>query len=316
MTTFVNSAPMTVTSPAATNRGNNYAKAFQTLGILQILLGSLSIFTWSYTLAFAVSGYYIDAFAYVSAGIWCGIFFLVAGILAFVSSVDPNNCKIVSGMVMSIFAAIFAVTMFAIEVAGAVLVPYSAYRYSYYSYCRSYYQPSYYKASIYVPTCYSSSSFGSGTYRPSRYISGVYLPSKYIPCYNSYPRNSSGSTGMSTLHGFMAFFAFAELIIAITHAVYCCKYKSLTNMVPATTTVQYTTTYQQPITHQMPVTSIGHPAGMPVTTTYPAVGSVPYQNYPTPIYANHQANMASQQSVNTTATIPTVSQSGPPTYME
>uniref|UniRef100_H2YPP6 Uncharacterized protein n=1 Tax=Ciona savignyi TaxID=51511 RepID=H2YPP6_CIOSA len=300
MATLVSSTPVVMTAPVATatSPGNTaYSKAFRILGTFQILLGTLSIFTWSYALAFAISGYYYDIFAFISSGIWCGIFFLVAGILAAVSSVEPNNCKIVSGLVMSIFAAIFAATMFGIEITAAFLMPGLRRRIYYYSYssyssysCTPYYKSSYYKSSIYIPTC-------SSPYRSSRYISGVYIPSKYISCYTPYnalnlSHSRYSTDGMSTLHGFMAFFAFAELIVAITHSVYCCKYKSLQSTTPATT-VQYTTTYQQPITHQMPVTSIGQP-GMAITTTYPAVQTVPYQNNQTPIYSN-QANMMMSQ---------------------
>uniref|UniRef100_H2YPN0 Uncharacterized protein n=1 Tax=Ciona savignyi TaxID=51511 RepID=H2YPN0_CIOSA len=289
MTNVVGSTPVVMSNPAVRSPGNMaYSKAFRILGIIQILLGTLSIITWSYVLAFAMSEFYYDVFAFIACGIWCGIFFLVAGILATVSSEEPNNCKIIAGMVMSILAAIFAVVMLAIESIGAAIVPSLAYEYSYQSsYCSPYYQESYYNPSVYVPTC-------SSPYRGDQYIKSVYIPSKYVGCYTpSYYTNKTGGTGLATLHGFMAFFAFAELVIAITHSVFCCKYKSLTSSTH--NTVQFIATYQQPTNQQMQVTSTA--GGMPMTVTYPTPGVVPYQNYQTPIYAGQPTNMQMNQPV-------------------
>ncbi|XP_078481404.1 uncharacterized protein LOC100184454 [Ciona intestinalis] len=186
MAAVVTASPVVMATPNVQSGNKLYSKEFKIVGVIQIMLGTLSITTWIYALVFAVSGAVYDFYAYVSAGVWCGIFFLIAGILATVSSVRPNRCKVVAGMVMAIFAAIFAATMFGIETAGAVWTSgplSSVYRYvgyysSYYS-CTPYYQSSYYKSSTYVPYC-------SSPYRSSRYISGVYIPSKYISCPSSY----------------------------------------------------------------------------------------------------------------------------------
>uniref|UniRef100_H2XZH9 Uncharacterized LOC100184454 n=2 Tax=Ciona intestinalis TaxID=7719 RepID=H2XZH9_CIOIN len=230
MATVVTANPVVMATPNAQSENKLYSKEFKIVGAMQIMLGTLSITTWIYALVFAVSGPVFDNFAYISAGVWCGIFFLIAGILATVSSVKPNKCKVVAGMVMAIFAAIFAATMFGIETAGAALTSgplssvygYYGYYSTYYS-CTPYYQSSYYKSGTYIPYC-------SSPLRSSTYISSVYIPSKYLSCPSRYSYIYRSNTGITTLHGFMAFFAFAELVVAIVHSVYCCKFSQTSNM--------------------------------------------------------------------------------------
>nr|XP_009861963.1 uncharacterized protein LOC100179756 isoform X2 [Ciona intestinalis] len=299
MSAVVNTTPVIMTTPAVRPGNKLYAKEFKILGVIQIMLGTLSIITWTYALTLELTTSSRDVFVYISSGIWCGIFFLIAGILATVSSFNPNRCKVVAGMVMAIFAAIFAATMFGIEVAGSIIISSRSYYiytpYSSYS-CTPYYQASYYKSGTYIPYC-------SSPYRSSRYISSVYIPSKYISCpssysyiYNYYSQSQSifgVRTSLATLHGFMAFFAIAELVVAIVHSVYCCKFSQTSNMAPQPV-VQYTTTYPQTnftgVAQQMPVTSIGQPIGGAYQNTVYPVTSVPYQ---ASIYANQVAPVSS-----------------------
>uniref|UniRef100_H2Z0V7 Uncharacterized protein n=1 Tax=Ciona savignyi TaxID=51511 RepID=H2Z0V7_CIOSA len=188
---------------------------------------------------------------------------------------------------MSIFAALFATTMFALETIGAINAQYAAnwYRYNGY-YCTPYYKESYYQSSTYVPTCNSPT-------RPSEYIESVYIPSTYVSC-NYYNDYSNGGVGMSTLHGFMAFYAFVELIVAIVHSVYCCKYKCGPQSSSATRpVVQYV--YQHPITQQMPGSNVSHPGGIPMAGAYTTAGTVPYQIQPVPHMYTNQDNMMINQ---------------------
>ncbi|XP_078481376.1 uncharacterized protein LOC100179756 isoform X1 [Ciona intestinalis] len=196
MATVVSTTPVIMTTPAIRPGNKLYAKEFKILGVIQIMLGTLSIITWTYALTLELATYGSDNFVYISSGIWCGIFFLIAGILATVSSFNPNRCK------------------------------------------------------------------------------GV-------------------RTSLATLHGFMAFFAIAELVVAIVHSVYCCKFSQTSNMAPQPV-VQYTTTYPQTnftgVAQQMPVTSIGQPIGGAYQNTVYPVTSVPYQ---APYYANQVAPVSS-----------------------
>ncbi|XP_078495900.1 uncharacterized protein LOC144751881 [Ciona intestinalis] len=65
----------------------------------------------------------------------------------------------------------------------------------------------------------------------------------------------------------MAFFAIAELVVAIVHSVYCCKFSQTSNMPPQTATViQYTNQYLQPQQQQQQQQNFGVPQQMPVTS--------------------------------------------------
>ncbi|XP_078495901.1 uncharacterized protein LOC113474905 [Ciona intestinalis] len=359
-TTALAPASETPATPVPPLPNQLYSKEFKIIGVTQIMVGTLSIMTWVYALTLAVSTRTSDVFVYISAGIWAGIFFLIAGILAVVSSVKPNNRNVGAGMTMAIFAAIFAMAMFGIEAAGAGIItnlastpyyiprfptlptPYTVYTPT--SSCTPYYHPSYYKSSTYVPSC-------SSPYRSSRFISGVYIPSRYISCPSSYNLYSSYNQynnryynyqlhqfhtttseslygiriTLAVIHAFLALFALIEIIVAIIHSVYCCKFNMASIAVsmcikiiiltcPSSRrpqpVVQYTTTYPQVnftgVAQQMPVTSIGQPIGGAFQNTMYPVTSVPYQ---APFYINQAAVLPNQQQVVTP--IPTQS---PPNY--
>nr|XP_026693688.1 uncharacterized protein LOC113474905 [Ciona intestinalis] len=174
--------PATAVSPS---RNQLYSKEFKIVGVTQIMVGTLSIMTWIYALTLAVSTRTTDVFVYISAGIWAGIFFLIAGILAVVSSVKPNNRNVGAGIAMALFAAIFATAMFGIEAAGigtisnfsSIPMPYAVYSPT--GPCTPFYKPSYYKSGTYIPSCRSP-------YRSPRYISSVYISSTYLSCPSRY----------------------------------------------------------------------------------------------------------------------------------
>ncbi|ELU14662.1 hypothetical protein CAPTEDRAFT_201668, partial [Capitella teleta] len=72
------------------------------LGIIQIVFGCICIVLQAIAIGTA-SGLY-----FVGHGIWCSIFYLIAGGLSIGASRTLKSCMIVSSMVLSIFAAIFS----------------------------------------------------------------------------------------------------------------------------------------------------------------------------------------------------------------
>ncbi|XP_078491593.1 membrane-spanning 4-domains subfamily A member 8 isoform X2 [Ciona intestinalis] len=98
--------------------GAKYAKIYRSLGISQIILGTLSVF-------FAIAAFLINnsASSYmveVGSGIWCGFFFLLAGGISMQAATKPHSCKIIGGMVSCIFAALFASVLTIISIVYAL----------------------------------------------------------------------------------------------------------------------------------------------------------------------------------------------------
>uniref|UniRef100_H2XM61 MARVEL domain-containing protein n=1 Tax=Ciona intestinalis TaxID=7719 RepID=H2XM61_CIOIN len=98
--------------------GAKYAKIYRSLGISQLILGTLSVF-------FAIAALLINSTASsymveVGSGIWCGFFFLLAGGISMHAATKPYSCKIIAGMVLCIFAALFASVLTIISIVYAL----------------------------------------------------------------------------------------------------------------------------------------------------------------------------------------------------
>lgn len=96
-------------------KDNRFAKkTAKGLSITQITLGATSILSQILLILLASlypsrSGYYdYENIAGIGEGIYCGVFFVIAGSLGLLASRKPSNCNISAFMTLSILAAIFS----------------------------------------------------------------------------------------------------------------------------------------------------------------------------------------------------------------
>nr|CAB3264021.1 membrane-spanning 4-domains subfamily A member 8 [Phallusia mammillata] len=96
----------------APEKTKKHMKIFKILGIIELVVGLISI-VCGVIVASTPTGYYsVFVWGTNGAGVWCGVFFLVAGVLGVVSARKCEPCPVIGGMVMSIFSSL----------AGGVLV--------------------------------------------------------------------------------------------------------------------------------------------------------------------------------------------------
>ncbi|CAK8672355.1 uncharacterized protein LOC143465947 [Clavelina lepadiformis] len=115
-------APAIINNPPNMEIGRKYAGLYNKLGITQIVLAVLSMVFQIILLALAVT--YYDSYAYLSSGLWAGVFFMVSGILGVISAKKPIYNIIVAALTMTIFSALAAASMFGIELAAAIYFSY------------------------------------------------------------------------------------------------------------------------------------------------------------------------------------------------
>ncbi|XP_078481984.1 membrane-spanning 4-domains subfamily A member 4A-like [Ciona intestinalis] len=132
------SVPLII-QPPQEQPGQKYAKVYFGLGITQLVMGILSLGIAITALCMG-SNYYSNYYFDTGAGIWCGVFFLICGILGCISGQKPGKCIIVASMVMTIISAVIATTMLSLETTSALLVDPYGYEYgsSGYQYGTSY----------------------------------------------------------------------------------------------------------------------------------------------------------------------------------
>lgn len=111
-------------------------RAAKILGLLQILLGLITIITQIVTTAIKGDGY--QAFS----GFWASVIFIIAGAFGIQSSKTKSQCTVVTTLVLSILAAVCAVGpiaqgAFGVGLAGDMCYSYGYYEYAYYDDCKS-----------------------------------------------------------------------------------------------------------------------------------------------------------------------------------
>jgi len=100
-----------VQAPAPMKPKVDYGKRFPrklmiTLSSIQLVMGCLAVITQ----IIGLSTRYPDAH-YVGTGIWCGIFYGLAGLFGIVASLKPSFSSIVTFMVMTIIASVFCMPL-------------------------------------------------------------------------------------------------------------------------------------------------------------------------------------------------------------
>merc|ERR1712241_957435 len=94
-------------------------RAVMSMSLTMIVAGVLSVILQITLIALPSERYYYNYFARIGQGIWCGVFYIVAGGLGVSAAKKPNNCSIISLMVFSILAACMAVPHMTIDGIGA-----------------------------------------------------------------------------------------------------------------------------------------------------------------------------------------------------
>merc|ERR1712038_720180 len=115
-----------VQAPAAgstTSDADHFKKFFPkraviAMSLTMIVAGVLSVILQISLIAMPTERYY-NYFAHIGQGIWCGVFYIVAGGLGVSAAQKPNNCSIISLMVFSILAACMAVPHMTLDGIGA-----------------------------------------------------------------------------------------------------------------------------------------------------------------------------------------------------
>jgi len=109
-------------------------KTSKNLAILQMVLGAVSIFCQIGIIIerhvendeyYNQNSYYRRYYSYhiiTGEGIYCGIFFIIAGILGVVASRKSTTCNISAFLVLSIIASLFAATQFIFSVINTIIV--------------------------------------------------------------------------------------------------------------------------------------------------------------------------------------------------
>jgi len=100
-----------VQAPAPMKPKIDYGKRFPknlmlTLSSIQLVMGCLAVITQ----IIGLSTRYPDAH-YVGTGIWCGIFYGLAGLFGIIASLKPSFSSIVTFMVMTIIASVFCIPL-------------------------------------------------------------------------------------------------------------------------------------------------------------------------------------------------------------
>jgi len=100
-----------VQAPAPMKPKVDYGKRFPrklmiTLSSIQLVMGCLAVITQ----IIGLSTRYPDAH-YVGTGIWCGIFYGLAGLFGIIASLKPSFSSIVTFMVMTIIASVFCIPL-------------------------------------------------------------------------------------------------------------------------------------------------------------------------------------------------------------
>nr|CAB3264023.1 membrane-spanning 4-domains subfamily A member 8 [Phallusia mammillata] len=95
-----------------------FSTSFKVLGIVEIAIGAISIICGIIAIT-TVSPYF--TFALLATGIWCGVFFIAAGIIGIISSRSCKPCSIIGGMVMSIVSALAGGVLLGMSVTAAIL---------------------------------------------------------------------------------------------------------------------------------------------------------------------------------------------------
>ncbi|ELT93110.1 hypothetical protein CAPTEDRAFT_223887 [Capitella teleta] len=94
------------------NFASSHAKG---LGIVQITLGILSIIFHIPTIV-----YHFGTFM-IGHGIWCGIFYIIAGGLTLGAVKNKNKCMIVASLTLSIIASVAASVQVSLGIVGGIL---------------------------------------------------------------------------------------------------------------------------------------------------------------------------------------------------
>ncbi|XP_018668375.2 membrane-spanning 4-domains subfamily A member 8 [Ciona intestinalis] len=117
MSSVTQPQPNTVMPAPKPKRQNNH----KVLGIMQMIIGVLCI--GLAIVSFIISkGYYPSSIRVSGAGIWCGIFFLITGILGFLASKSKNSrCLVIATMVLSIMSSVMAFNLIIISITTAVV---------------------------------------------------------------------------------------------------------------------------------------------------------------------------------------------------
>jgi len=84
-------------------------KTAKILSIIQIILGIISILAQSILIMIYYSARH--SYAGIGEGIFCGIFFIIAGTLGIVAARKPSTCGISAFMVLSIIASLFSAVL-------------------------------------------------------------------------------------------------------------------------------------------------------------------------------------------------------------
>jgi len=99
----------TVTNQEAQNSttlSRKQRKVFKRLGISLIVFGTLSTVLGTANLILALTAVYIDEdWSSVAAGIWTGILVFIIGVIAIGTANRPSRCQLISGTVLTLFAA-------------------------------------------------------------------------------------------------------------------------------------------------------------------------------------------------------------------
>ncbi|XP_014662088.1 PREDICTED: proto-oncogene tyrosine-protein kinase receptor Ret-like [Priapulus caudatus] len=103
--------PLTRTPPQVRRIG----RVTLALAVVQIVLGLLAIILESVALwIYTRFSYQID-YAPLGTGVWCGLFFVVAGLIGVITARNETKCRVISFMVLSIIAACFAAILIIIS---------------------------------------------------------------------------------------------------------------------------------------------------------------------------------------------------------
>ncbi|XP_039260112.2 uncharacterized protein LOC120336488 [Styela clava] len=100
---YIVQSPGIVTANEEPHRATKNKSTFLGIGIAEVSIGALCV-----CLGIAVYIVIPFPFSYVGAGLWGGIWYIISGSLGIASGVNPNDCNVVAGLVISILASLAA----------------------------------------------------------------------------------------------------------------------------------------------------------------------------------------------------------------